>query len=193
MVRNAAAAILALRRLAGANAMDHPAARDALSRFTGTRRRSEIVGRADGVTVVDDYAHHPTAIKTTLAGFREFWPGSRLIVDFMSHTYTRTAAMLREFAESFGAADILVLNDIYASARETNDRAVSGKTLYEATAAVRPNVYYEPDFDRAADRIESFARAGDVVVTMGAGNNAKIGVAVIERLRERERAAGASA
>ena len=77
-----------------------------LSRFGGAKRRSETVARckaANGkdILIVDDYAHHPTAIKTTIAGFRSFYPGYRIIVDFMSHTYTRTAALLDDFTSSF--------------------------------------------------------------------------------------------
>ncbi|MDR3247482.1 MAG: UDP-N-acetylmuramate--L-alanine ligase, partial [Treponema sp.] len=81
--------------------------RKALEEFAGSKRRSEILGEAGGILFMDDYAHHPTAIATTLEGLKTFYPGRRLIVSFMSHTYTRTASLLDEFASSFGAADIV--------------------------------------------------------------------------------------
>ena len=94
-----------------------------LAAFSGGKRRSEIIGKAftnDGtsVVIIDDYGHHPTAVKTTLNGFRDFYKGRKIIVDFMSHTYSRTQALLKEFASSFGAADMVILHKIYSSARE---------------------------------------------------------------------------
>ena len=125
---NAAAALIATdraRQIAHPNADEGDTefaavARDAVLEFHGTRRRSEIVGEAGGVLILDDYAHHPTAIAATLAGYREFYPGRRLILDFMSHTYSRTRALLDEFGKALAAADILILHEIYASAREEN-------------------------------------------------------------------------
>ena len=92
---------------------------DALLSFEGAKRRSEIIGEAGNCVFIDDYGHHPTAIKTTINGFRSFYPDRVLIVDFMSHTYTRTAALLEDFASSFGDADEVILHKIYPSARET--------------------------------------------------------------------------
>ena len=88
-----------------------------LLNFTGGKRRSEIVGRlktksGNDVVVIDDYGHHPTAVKTTLEGFREFYKGRKIIVDFMSHTYSRTQALLKEFASSFESSDELILHKI---------------------------------------------------------------------------------
>lgn len=154
--------------------------REALENFTGSRRRSEIVGEAGGVLVIDDYGHHPTAVATTLAGLKEFYPGRRLVVDFMSHTYTRTAALLSEFASSFSAADEIILHKIYASAREKYDGTVSGKTLYDATRAKHKNVHYFEEVMDARDYLRQSLREGDLFVTMGAGDNWQIGRAVLE-------------
>ena len=159
--------------------------RESLETFTGSRRRSEIVGEAGGVLVIDDYGHHPTAVATTLAGLKEFYPGRRLVVDFMSHTYTRTAALLSEFAASFAAADEVILHKIYASAREKYDGTVSGKTLYDATRAKHKNVHYFEEVMDARDYLGQSLREGDLFVTMGAGDNWQIGRAVLEDRRKK--------
>ncbi|MCG8480885.1 MAG: UDP-N-acetylmuramate--L-alanine ligase [Spirochaetales bacterium] len=187
MVANAAAAIHALAALTGPpDDRRLQRWREALARFSGTRRRSEIVGEAGGVLVMDDYAHHPTAIAATLAGYRAFWPDRRLVVDFMPHTYSRTAALLDAFAGSFAAADRVYLNDIYASARETNHGGIDGMTLFRATRSEHDEVHYRPDFDEAARDITASLRPGDLFVTMGAGDNFRIGAEVLRRLAARE-------
>ena len=129
------------------------AVRKALDGFRGSKRRSEIIGEAGGIIFMDDYGHHPTAIKTTLEGLKSFYPARRLVVSFMSHTYTRTAALLDDFALSLAAADVLFFHKIYASAREKYDGSVSGKTLCEKTKNLRSpgNVYY---VDEPLDAVE---------------------------------------
>lgn len=154
----------------------------ALSSFSGTSRRSEIIADINGIRIIDDYAHHPTAIRTTLAGYREMYGKRRIVVDFMSHTYSRTAALLEEFAAAFSDADILFLNGIYASAREHNAHGITGETLYEETRRRHVDVRYVPDFNMAAEAIFGELRSGDVLVTMGAGNNWTIGRAVEDML-----------
>ena len=154
--------------------------REALENYTGSRRRSEIIGEAGGVLVIDDYGHHPTAVSTTLSGLKEFYPGRRLVVDFMSHTYSRTAALLKEFSGSFKAADEVILHKIYASAREQYDGTVSGVTLYEAVRQKHRNVHYFEEVMDARDYLAKSLKPGDVFVTMGAGDNWRIGKAVLE-------------
>ena len=154
--------------------------RKALESFTGSKRRSEIIGEADGILIIDDYGHHPTAISTTLAGLKEFYPGRRLVVDFMSHTYTRTAALLKEFAASFSSADEVILHKIYASAREQYDGTVTGRTLYDATRQKHKNVHYFEEVMDAREYLAKNLKQGDVFVTMGAGDNWRIGRAVLE-------------
>jgi UDP-N-acetylmuramate--alanine ligase len=153
----------------------------ALEDFRGSKRRSEIIGEAGGILFMDDYGHHPTAIRTTLAGLREFYPCRRIILSFMSHTYTRTAALLDEFATSFGDADALILHKIYGSAREEYRGGISGETLYQKTKALRSGVYYEEEPEGAVELLESLLRPGDLFITMGAGDNWKLGRLLLDR------------
>jgi UDP-N-acetylmuramate--alanine ligase len=139
---------------------------------------------------MDDYGHHPTAIKTTLAGLNEFY-GRRLGVSFMSHTYTRTAALLDEFAASFESADIIMLHKIYSSVRESYSGGVTGKTLFEKTKAIMGDrVFYCEEPEDAADTIKNILQQGDLFVTMGAGDNWKLGqklLAIFKAETERSR------
>jgi UDP-N-acetylmuramate--alanine ligase len=187
----------------------------ALAGFAGSKRRSEVLGEGSGILFVDDYAHHPTALRTTIAGYKAFWPARRLVVDFMSHTYSRTMALMEEFAASFGDADCVILHDIYASAREAKMEGVSGIDLFEKVKRLRPDLvdlsdlfkagkveagsFGNPRFDGqrgfilytsrpqdAADFIQPFLRPGDLFVTMGAGDNWKLGVELLSRLGAKE-------
>lgn len=146
-----------------------------LEGFHGSKRRSEILGDRDGVLYMDDYAHHPTAIRTTLEGLRAFYPKRRIVVDFMSHTYSRTAALLDEFASSFGAADVVVLHEIYPSAREKYDGTVTGRQLANLAANHHPAVRYFDKFAEAEPWLRGFLKPGDLFITMGAGDNWKLG------------------
>jgi len=155
---------------------------EALLNFRGSRRRSEILGEKGGVLFMDDYGHHPTAIKTTLAGLKKFYPGRRLVVSFMSHTFTRTAALLEEFAGSFADADILVLHRIYSSAREVYTGGVTGRTLYERAKERRVLNGLPEDatlyIDKPADAVlclRSILKSGDIFLTLGAGDNFILG------------------
>ena len=161
---------------------DVDAAAAALAGFSGSRRRSEIIGEAGGILVMDDYAHHPTAIVTTLAGLRAFHPGRRLIVDFMPHTYSRTAALLDEFSDSFSDADVLLLHPIYSSAREKYDGSVDGRILWEKTSASRggrPTLYCET-LDEAERELADILKPKDLFITLGAGNNRPLGPRILK-------------
>ncbi len=199
-VLNASAAVALVSRLLeedGKSVSDNlESIKKALLDFKGGKRRSEITGRAKNslgqdIIFIDDYAHHPTAINTALAGYREFYSSHKIIVDFMSHTYTRTAALLEEFASAFSAADEVIINKIYGSARENASSAnVSGKMLAEHAAAHHPHVTYAEEFDEAADTALKMLNenSGDkypegyIFVTMGAGDNWKVGQKVLEKL-----------
>lgn len=165
----------------------------ALLTFRGGKRRTELVGQAGNIVFLDDYGHHPTAIKTTLEGYRAFYPNRKIIVDFMSHTYTRTAALLDEFALSFSAADEVILHKIYGSARENaSATGVSGETLFQKTKECHSNVRYFPEVMDAYEELcselsendESFS-GGIVFVTMGAGDNWKLGRALFEHFSKK--------
>ncbi|MDR3200779.1 MAG: UDP-N-acetylmuramate--L-alanine ligase [Spirochaetales bacterium] len=153
-----------------------------VSSFRGSKRRSEILGEAGGILFMDDYAHHPTALKTTLAGLRSFYPGRRIVADFMSHTYSRTAALLDGFASSFDDADLLVLHKIYASAREAKTGGVSGKDLFEKVRPLHPAAVYFEEVMDAADYLKSELRPGDLFITLGAGDNWRLGKKLFDEL-----------
>ena len=154
--------------------------KEALKGFAGTRRRSEVIGEANNIIFIDDYGHHPTAIKTTLLGLKEFYK-RRLILSFMSHTYSRTAALLDEFAESLEYADMLILHKIYGSAREIYTGEVTGLTLFERVKAKLGNrVLYSEEPEDAADMVRDMLKPGDLFVTMGAGDNWKLGKKLLD-------------
>jgi UDP-N-acetylmuramate--alanine ligase len=146
-----------------------------LEDFRGSKRRSEILGEEGGILFMDDYGHHPTAVAATLEGLKSFYPERRLVLSFMSHTYTRTASLLEEFAASFEKADIVILHKIYGSAREEYKGGVSGRTLFERTKALKNNTFYTDEPLEAEETLKHLLRAGDLFVTMGAGDNWKLG------------------
>ena len=157
--------------------LDVSTAAKSLSGFRGSRRRSEIIGESNGILVMDDYAHHPTAIMATLRGLKEFYPNRRLVVDFMPHTYSRTAALIDDFACCFQDADILCLHPIYASARESYTGNISGEELAQKASERRENgtTFYHSDFDYSFTFFQNLLRTGDLFITLGAGNNWSIG------------------
>ena len=150
---------------------------EALAKFRGSRRRSEIIGEADGILFMDDYAHHPTAISATLRGLKEFHPDRRLVVDFQPHTFTRTAALFEEFSLCFTDADILLLQPIYGSAREKRDDSISSESFAAATAGKRTgqSTLYCESLQKAEEELRGILRSGDLFVTLGAGNNRPLG------------------
>ncbi|MDR2900654.1 MAG: UDP-N-acetylmuramate--L-alanine ligase [Treponema sp.] len=156
---------------------------EALETFSGSRRRSEILGETNDILFMDDYGHHPTAIKTTLEGLKEFYPKRRIIVSFMSHTYTRTAALLEEFSSSFSSADVLLLHKIYGSAREQYHGGVNGKTLFEHAKKYNKDIHYIEEPLDAKDFLMKELKPGDLFVTMGAGDNWKLGKVVFALLQ----------
>ena len=135
---------------------------------------------------MDDYAHHPTAIRETLMGIRDFYPERRIVVDFMSHTYSRTKALLTEFAESFESADRVILHKIYSSAREVYRGDISGRDLFEEVSKHHGDVvYFEEPFE-AVSHLKSTLSEHDLFLTMGAGDNWRLGVELFDELRSEE-------
>jgi len=153
----------------------------AFAGFQGTRRRSEIIGESGGVLVMDDYGHHPHAIDLTLKGYKSFYSDRRLVVSFMSHTYTRTSALLEDFARCFEAADCLILHDIYSSAREKFDGTLTGEDFYHKVEKHHPMVHYFPSIEEAEPFLKDFLKPGDLFLTLGAGNNWPLGRKVLEQ------------
>jgi UDP-N-acetylmuramate--alanine ligase len=157
---------------------------DGVFNFTGSRRRAEIVGETRGILVMDDYGHHPSAVRKTLEGIRDFYPGRRIVVDFMSHTYSRTAALLDDFAASFGAADEVILHKIYASAREEFSGSITGRDLFNKTCRNHDNVKYYEEPSEALGYLEETLKEGDLFVTMGAGDNWQLGRSLYKKLEK---------
>ncbi len=140
--------------------------------FRGSKRRLEFVGDLKtGAKVYDDYAHHPTEIKTTLAALRKQYPKKKIICIFQPHTYSRTKQLFQQFTTAFGSVDMVILTDIFASAREEADPAVSSKNLAFALGNRHKAVMYLPKLSDVVQYIsENRLRTDTVLVTMGAGD-----------------------
>lgn len=155
-----------------------------LEAYTGTQRRFDVIGVTEGgVTIVDDYAHHPTEIRATLKAAQNV-PHNDLWCLFQPHTYTRTLALFDEFAEAFDAADKIVMAEIYA-AREKNIYKISSKELVNEIKRVHPNkeIYYFGNFDEIASFVANNAQNGDLIITMGAGDIYKVAEMILEKDR----------
>jgi len=152
-----------------------------LNEYKGTHRRIDVIGTTPGgVKLVDDYAHHPTEIKATLAAAQKMHHG-KLWCLFQPHTYTRTLALFDDFVDAFGDVDVLVLADIYA-AREKDIYQISSAKLAEAIKKAHPDkeVHYMGSFEEIAEFVKSEAKAGDLVITMGAGDIYKVGEMIMK-------------
>ena len=174
--RNAAAALAALE-LAG---VPRAEAEPVLARFRGAGRRYEVVGERNGVTVVDDYAHHPSEIEATVAAARERMNG-RVLVLFQPHLYSRTRHLGRELGAALSTADAACVTEIYR-AREEPVEGVSGKLVVDALGpGVRAG--WAPTVEDGARLVASWARPGDLVLTVGAGDVERAGTMILESLR----------
>lgn len=151
----------------------------ALQNFHGTERRFQLKGTVDGVTVIDDYAHHPTEISSTLSAAQHY-PHQKLWCVFQPHTYTRTKAFLPEFAKALSAADHVVLADIYA-ARETDTLGISSKTLQEEIQKLGTACDYFPSFKEIEEFLKKNYSPGDLLITMGAGDVVNIGENLLKK------------
>jgi UDP-N-acetylmuramate--alanine ligase len=177
-----------LNALAALAVADHlgvafPTARSALGGFQGTSRRFELKGDADGVVVVDDYAHHPTEIRATLAAARERFPGRALWVVWQPHTYSRTKALFQDFVRAFDQADHVLVLPVYA-AREQDTMGVSSAEVVAAMA--HPDARVAGSLEEAVVVLGSEVPPGDVVLTLGAGDGDRVGEWLLIALREGE-------
>lgn len=157
--------------------------RGALKQFRGVKRRFQTKGEVDGIWVVDDYAHHPTEINSTLLAARQTRP-ERLIAVFQPHRYTRTKFLREEFGKAFAAADIVILTDIYA-AGEQPIPGISGETLVQEIEKQGRSVIYIKNREDIPAYLYTIARPGDLLMTMGAGNIWQTGEQLVEMLRAR--------
>jgi UDP-N-acetylmuramate--alanine ligase len=177
--RNAAAALAALE-LAG---VLRDAAERVLPEFTGAGRRFERRGEARGVTVYDDYGHHPREISATLAAARSAAGSGRVLVVFQPHLYSRTRHLAGELATALSAADAVAVTSVYA-AREEPVEGVEGRLVVEALVAERPGmpVAWTPEIEDAVRFLSRRARPGDLVLTIGAGDVERAGPLLLEEL-----------
>ena len=150
-----------------------------LASFHGTDRRFEYKGEVGGVTIIDDYAHHPTEITATLTA-AEKYPHKHLWCVFQPHTYSRTKAFLDDFAEVLSMADVIVLADIFA-AREQNTFGVSSKDILERLTAKGKDAHYFPSFEEIEKFLSEKCINGDLLITMGAGNVVSIGEDLVNK------------
>lgn len=141
-----------------------------LERFTGTKRRFESVGERHGALIYDDYAHHPDEVRVTIKAFRELYPKRTLIVIFHPHTYTRTQALLGDFAEALSLADQVHILDIYASAREAQATVSSSDLVARINMVYPDRAHFAPDRGALVTELSATLTPDDLVVTMGAGD-----------------------
>ena len=156
-----------------------------LTKFTGTKRRFELIAAVKGVAVYDDYAHHPIEIKALLKAAKAWLLNRRLIIIFQSHTYSRTKQLLQEFSRSFTLADIVIVNDIFASARETDNLGLTGKSLTQSIKQFHPQTVYCPDKSATLAYLKDTITKGDVIFTVGAGDNWLWHKDIIKLLKQR--------
>ncbi len=150
-----------------------------LEGFRGADRRFEYKGEVNGITVVDDYAHHPTEIRATMSIAHKIERGKVFVV-FQSHTYTRTKAFFDEFVDALRPADVVLMPDIYP-ARETDNLGISSKDLCDALNKLGTEAHYIPDFDEIERFLSEKCTKNDLVITMGAGEAYKIGDMLLKR------------
>jgi UDP-N-acetylmuramate--alanine ligase len=176
-VANALAAIAVGRELS----IPFPTIARALSEFTGVVRRFETKGERGGVLVIDDYAHHPTEIKATLAAARQVHPGRRLVALFQPHLYSRTRDFAADFGRALTGCDLALVTDVYPS-RESPMPGISGQLIADAAKdAGQGNVLYLAEKERVNDELEKLVRTGDLLLTMGAGDVVRFGEEYLAR------------
>jgi len=146
-----------------------------LRSFAGVQRRMQKKGELRGITVVDDYGHHPTEIRATLSAINTAWPEKRLVVLFQPHRYSRTKGLFREFLTAFHQADYLVLTDIYAASEEPIEGVSSETLLTEIEQHGQRHVHYIASVDTMAEEVLGMIGENDLVLTLGAGNIVRVG------------------
>jgi UDP-N-acetylmuramate--alanine ligase len=174
-----AAAAMALTMELGVTA---DAAAAGLAAYRGARRRMELKGEADGVQVVDSYAHHPTELAADLAAARDVVGGGRLIAIFQPHLFSRTRIFASEFGTALGRADEVLVLDVYA-AREDPEPGVTGALVADAVPGGQAQ--FIPDCDSAVSTAAGLAKPGDIILTMGAGDVTALGPQIVAALRAR--------
>ena len=177
-VYNAVNALAALT-VASALGIDWDVARRALEAFKGTARRFEVLGEVDDIVVIDDYAHHPTQIRSVLNAARQRYAGRRIIAVWEPHTFSRIKALYDDFMTAFEDADCVIVLPIYA-AREPDDPTLTSSVL--AADLSHPDVIAMPTLDAAIFHLTAQAKSGDVFILMGAGNEYVVGKRLVLEL-----------
>jgi len=161
------------------------AIRTALDQFRGVDRRFQLRGRAAGISVIDDYGHHPTEIKATLAAAKQC--GFRKVhVIFQPHRYTRTRDLMEEFTTAFADADSLFVLDIYAASEKPIDGVTADSLVRSIAEKSGKPAQYVSSFGDAVNAVSNVAHDGDMILTLGAGNVSQLGPMILEKLKERE-------
>lgn len=180
---NALAAV-AVGRLLG---LDFSVISQSIATFEGARRRFELKGEANGILFIDDYAHHPSELRATLAAARlQARPEQRVVAIFQPHRYSRTLAFLPEFAQSFSHADSVVISDIY-SAGEPNLGQINAQQLVDLIATHHSQVTYQPSLESVCQYLIQILRPGDIALFLGAGNLNQIIPEVITSIRQKSK------
>jgi len=181
-IKNALAAIAVGRELG----IPFEKIKSGLERFQGVFRRFQLKLESDNVTVIDDYAHHPTEVQATIQGARRGWPERRIVAVFQPHLYSRTQQMYKEFGLSFFDAEVLVVTDIYPS-REKPVEGVTGELISETAKNFgHKQVFYIKNKNELPERLKEIVKPGDIVITMGAGDIYRFGEKFVEMLHQKE-------
>ncbi|MEN6441251.1 MAG: UDP-N-acetylmuramate--L-alanine ligase [Syntrophobacter sp.] len=178
-VLNSLAAVAVARELE----MEWPAIQAGLRDMTGVQRRFHIRGEAGGVLVLDDYGHHPTEIRAVLETLASCYPDRRRIVAFQPHRYSRTQALMGQFARCFYHCDVLLMTEIYAASEKPIPGITASRLIEHITAHGHHDIHYCPTLDLMVDKLGAIVAPGDVVITLGAGNIWQVGEDLLKKLR----------
>ncbi len=152
-----------------------------IEKFTGVFRRWEKKGTVDGITLYDDYAHHPTECRATLSGVKAGWR-RRVVCVFQPHLYSRTRDFYEEFGKSFLLSDVLIVTDVYP-AREEPIQGITGEIIVNAAKQFgHKETHYVPDKKNVPSFLKSIVKKGDIVITMGAGDIWKYGEEFLKQM-----------
>ena len=180
-VLNATAAVIAAHQLG----VKSDKIKAGLKKFQGSSRRFEFKGEVKGILLYDDYAHHPIEIASLLKAAKNWLPDRRIIAVFQSHTFSRTKTLLQEFSKSFKHADTVLINDIFSSARETDNLGLTGQIFADSVKKHHPKVKYCSGKSQTIKHLVDHSLKGDAIFTIGAGNNFLWHQDIIKALKKR--------